>query len=565
MARKRDDDELEPDEVAEEADEIAEEAAEAEDAEAADADDAEAVEADADSDVAEAEDDAEAEESKAADEFEEAEADADDVGEEEPYEEEKPKPKPKITGLTLTLCILNVAAALGFLYLLMLDYSKRNSYTYAAAQHEFPMAGVGTNEDRHGITAGVETLPKPKLSHDALNSAFRARGGSGTTGSFTPVEDGIRYQLYGMPPELLKQELKDVGDPVATVEEEMKRLQGKLPGDIQAVVAKQSDLLKKATDAEKQKKLAMLLYPLCRTRMQVEKLDAKIKRAQGAALDSMVADAVERRILADILLPVEMFRSSDTEDATLEKVSDAGDVPIDVLRKLMDRRLEAAAKETHDGAVHFGKEWDNQKRWTIEKRQNAAFLLLSLAYARNHLTPLAKEDSPFLYPNGIVRAVRISGLYDFTTAAKAYNDALRKWEERVVAAIALDRDGFHIVGKNNEIKRSESFAEQHAALQFRIRQVQTQIRAAQARIQDIDQQIDRAKKLVDVRTKDLAEVESRIKQERAITKKRIAELRQLQDQLFENQKILATAAEINARLEAEIRALSGVKAGVKGD
>lgn len=541
----RDNDDLDAEEVAEEADDVAEEAAdEAEDAEEADEADADEPEADE------------------ADDYEEADEDAVDLDEDEPYEEEpeKPRLKPKVTALTLVLCGLNVLAALGFLYLLMLDFEKRQAHTFAAVQHEFRLAGVGTNEDRDGITAGIVALPKPKLSDEALKAAYRGRGGSGAAAAFTPVEDGFRYRLYGISPELLKEELKDLGEPVATIEEEMERLQRKLPGDLQDVVKKQAERMQKATDADKRQKIARLLYPLCRNPMQVEKLHANIERAQGvAALDRMLADAVERRILADILLPFEMFRSSAANDVTLEKAADAGDVPIEKLRELMNRRLIAAAKDTYDGAVHFGDEWNNQTRWTIDKRQNAAFLLVDLAYARNHLTPLGKDESPLLYPNGLARAQRISGLYDFTAAAKAYNTALRQWEERVLAAIALDRDGFYILTKNNEIKRSDSFADKHAALQFRIRQVQSLIRQAEARIQDIDQQIARAKQLVDVRTKDLAEVENRIKQERAVTKKNIAELRQLQDQLFENQKILATAEEINSRLLEQIRTKSGVK------
>ena len=540
---KRDDDDIDAEEVAEEADDVAEEAAE--EAE-------EAAEADAD------------------DEFEEADADAEDYDEEaaegeEPYEEEKPRLKPKVTALTMVLCFLNVIAAVGFLFLLMLVYSKRQAYMFAGIQAEAHLAGAGTNEDRQGDTGGVAALPTPKLSHERLTSEARARGASPAK-AFTPVEDGFRYRLYEAAPDLLKEEMKDLGEPVATIEEEMNRLQRKWQGDIQDVVKKQAERAQKATDADKRQKIARLLYPLCRNPMQVEKLDAKIKKAQGVALDSMLADAMERRIIADILLPFEMFRSSNTDEQALEKCADSGDVPIDKMRSLLNLRLDAAGRETHVGDVHFGKEWEGQKRWTIEKRQNAAFLLVAVAYARNHLSPLAKEESPFLYPNGLDRAQRISGLYNFTAGAKAFDDALRKWEERVIAAIALDRDGFlHKDLKTKEDKRSESFADKHLALQFRIRQVQSQIREAEARIKDIDQQIDRAKTLVNLRTKDLAEIENRIKQEREISKTKVKELRQLQEQLFENQKILATAAEINARLEARIRALSGVKGpGVKG-
>lgn len=514
--------------------------------------------ADADDEVAEAaEDDAEV-----------ADADAEDY-EDEPYEEEKPRLKPKVTMLTLVLCLLNVLAALGFVFMLMLNYDRRQAYTFLAAQQEFQLIGAGTLEDREGETAGEATLPAQKLSSQELKAAHAERRVGPASGEFSPVENGIRFQLNtgDLAPEVLKEWMSDVGEPVGTIEEEFNRLQKKLPGEIQAAADKVVENYKKADDATKQNKVLSLLYPLCLNPMQVQRLEKKVRgdankvpATLGAPLDQMLKEAVERRILADILIPVEMFRPSAPDRRVLENVADVNEVKLDDVRKLLSDRLSAAASDKYDGGVHFGEEWNGQKRWTIEKRQNGAFLLLCLALTPNYaqLEKGAKFEDRFLNPKGLERAQRISGIYDFTAACKAYNDVAKRLEKRIADAIALDREGFyHQVA--NEMKRSVGFADKHAELIFRIRQVQIQIATAEKRLEDLKGQRDRAAKLVEERTDHKVKVEKQIVQDRAATAKRVAELRELQQQLHRALVELADAAEANAQLADSIRRLSGVK------
>jgi hypothetical protein len=510
-------------------------------------------------DVEEAEEAADAEE---ADKADSEVGDAEPPDAEEAQEEVKPQPKPKITGLTLTLCILNVAAALGFVVLLILDYGKRQAHTYAAWQNEAVIIGFGVSEDRNGVTAGVETMLRQKLSPEALKAAYTSRGGSSVSEPFAPVEDGLRYQLYmgESSPDQLKELMKDLGNPVGNIEEEMARIKGGLFTQIESVASQLADSMAKADETAKKAKVAMLLYPLCFNPMQVEKLERKIKDTKPNAVPALLEDAIQRRILADILLPVEMFRpgNPDNKDtAILEKATDKDEVPLDKLRDLMKRRLDEAKDAKYDGSVHYGPDWNQVPRWTIEKRQNAAFLLVSLAYARNHL-PGKKDDDQLLDPKGLERAQRISGLFDFTQACVNYNTAVGKLEQRVIDAIALDRDGFYVQA-GADAKRSDGFADRHAAAIQQIRLVQLQIRQAQERVKDLQEQIDRAKKLVEDRTAQKTETEDRINQERKITAKRAEELRVLQQQLYRALAELADAADINARLEADIRRLSGVK------
>src|SRR5262249_20797899 len=155
---------------------------------------------------------------------------------------------------------------------------------------------------RDGVTAGVETLPRQKLTPEALKAALSSRGGASVSEPFSPVEDGLRCHLYGEP-EQLKELLKDLGNPVGNIEEEMARIKGGLLNQIESVAKELSQSMEKADDAAKKKKIEMLLYPLCFNPMQVEKLEAKIKNAKGN-MTELLEDAVQRRILADILLPV---------------------------------------------------------------------------------------------------------------------------------------------------------------------------------------------------------------------------------------------------------------------
>src|SRR5262245_46900213 len=215
---------------------------------------------------AEAAEEAEAEEAEADDaaKAEDAEKADSEAGDAEPPESaetrapEKPTPKPKITGLTLTLCILNVAAVIGFVVILVLDYGKHQADTYAAFQYEFHLADLGTKEDPAVVTAGVETLPRQTLTPQALKAAYPSRGGASVSEPFAPVEDGLRYHLYGEP-EQLKELLKDLGNPVGNIEEEMARIKGGLFNQIESVAKELSQSMEKADDAAKKKQIEMLL------------------------------------------------------------------------------------------------------------------------------------------------------------------------------------------------------------------------------------------------------------------------------------------------------------------
>jgi hypothetical protein len=533
---KRDDDDLDIDDIAEGADE-ADEAEEA-------ADDADEVEdADDDEDAEEADDEGGDDDDGASDDEDEAE-------EEEPA---KPVKKAKITGLTLTLIILNVLGSIGFLVLLLMNYERRQGFTHAGIEHEATVAGVGTEEDQKGVTAGTSTLPVPRsMSADELSNAVP--GGD----RVAAWEGGFDFLLYGdaVSPEVRKKIMSDAGEPVLTIEEEMRRLKTALPAKIEETAKSILDSAK--GDADKRTKISALLLPICFDVYQVDKLDKRVQAAQGAQLDALLMDVGQRRIIADILNPVEIYRPGDIESKKpfIEKVADLDLMKLEDVKDALTRRLDAAAKDKYDGETFLGKQWDNQPRWTIEKRQNAAFLLVSVAYARNPMPePKASFEEKLLIQNARKRAERIAGLYDYTAACANYIDALETLQDRVQTALLVDRDGFSIKIKGQD-RQSQGFVDRHADAIQDIQDIKLNIRRATERLGDLTKQRDDANKLYKERLAHVKNVEARIVKARSQTAQDAQKLRKLQDELFEAQKVLADAAAINQQLLEQIDMLT---------
>jgi hypothetical protein len=539
---KRDDDDLDVDDIADDSDDddVVDEADEADEVEDADEDVEDAEDAE---DVDDAEDDDGDDDDGASDDDEEAE--------EEPA---KPVRKAKITGLTLTLIILNVLGAIGFLFLLMLDYERRQRFTHAGIQLEADVVGAGTIEDRKGATAGTSTLPVPRyMSGAELSSAVP--GGPTVSG----WEGGFDFLLYGdaVSDEVRKKLMSEAGEPVLTIEEEMQRLKTSLPAKIEEAARSIFDSAK--GDADKRAKARFLLLPICFDTFQVDKLDKRIDAAQGAELDALLLDAGQRRIIADILNPVEIYRPGDIESKKpfIEKVGDLDVMTLEDVKNALTRRLDAAAKDKHDGETFFGQKWEGQPRWTVEKRQNAAFLLVSIAYARNPMSvnPKTPFEEQLLIPGAVKRAERVAGLYNFTTACSNYIAALEKLQDRVQTALLADREGFTVKVDNLD-RQTDGFVDRYADAIQNIRDVQLNTRRAEERRKDLTQQKDKANKLYVERLAHVKDVEASIQKARAITAKDAEGLRKLQDELFEAQKVLADAAAINEQLLREIQMLN---------
>lgn len=483
------------------------------------------------------------------------------------------RPRPKNTLLTLILCVLNVLAAVGFMFLLTLDYQKRSEWSYAVFLHDLAMQGLPLKEEEEVPSASRATVRYPKLTSEQIKAVFSTRPGTkggdtfgvvdpdlvaqaGKAGAFIPpayIENRI------LPSHLSPDALKDhfgatylgADKEVTTLEGEIARLKDKVPTDIAAVAKETVSGTPKEDD--KRALIAKLLLPLTYDIHQVEKLDKKVKAAKGDDLDTLLEDAVQRRMLMDILGPADIFRPGDVKSFLIEKVADVDSFPLDDLKSLLKKRFDVAVAEKFIADVHQGPDWEKELRWSIEKRATTAFLLASLAFVRKPDDSLLYADNgPAGTPN-LDRVQRVIGILEFTTGVYNLGLAYEKMEEKVVEAIKFDRQGYEVMLKN-EIKRSQSFLEKHRDEILRIKEMMTAVREAEERLKDLQDQRERAKKLVEERQEQLEATAKKLVAARAETARQLKDLRKLQQQLFQAQVELSDAAERNFQIEQQIRA-----------
>jgi len=514
------------------------------------------------------------------DDFDETldEASPEDVSADEPAEESKPKARNST--LTLALCVLNVLAALVFFYLLILDFQKRQEWSYVVFMNELIMQGLPLKEEDEAPSGSRATLPRQKLDSKQINDVFNPRGGKG--GEFWPVDEPLptRIQAQHLTPEILKDYFGPLGMPVATLEEEVKRLKAKVPADIARVAQDASEAYRTKDDAAKRKLAENLLLPLAYDIFQVEALERKIKSAKGPELDSLYEEAVQRRLLIDILAPCEIYRPGDVGTFLIEKVADLNNFKLDQLQQLLQKRFDIAIADKFDGTVHLGTDWNGEKRLSWEKRQTIGFLLVAIANVQKpdfantgkvvHLYPDA--GTPAGTPN-MLRAQTVLGLYEFADAAQHLPLAWRTLEEQLIRSIHVDREGFDIVYKDKtgnfkdldgKLTRNRAFIDKHALEIRRIIDLTAEIKTAQDRLKDLQDQSKSAQRVVEERSEHLNAMTKTLVAARAETARQVAELRKLQAELFQAQKELRDADERNVRLLEEIRAEERKASGLRG-
>lgn len=489
---------------------------------------------------------------------------------------EEPKPKGRNTKLTIALCVLNVLAAVGFTYLLILDYQKRQEWSFAVYMNELAVAGLPLKQEDDGISASRVTMPRQALGSKQISDVFNSRGGRGS-GEFWAVDEPFPTTIKAkdLTPAILKDYFGSLGAPVATLEAEIARLKNKVPADIAQVAAEGAEAFKGKDDAAKRQYVSKLLLPLAYNTYQVEKLNKTLEAAKGAALDTLLGDVVQRRMLLDILAPCEIFRpgaykTDKSFNYLIEKSGDLDSLKLDDLKSILDKRFAEAVAERYDGTVHLSADWDAQKRDSIEKRDNIGFLLVTIA---NLQKPDFAKPGDFvpLYPDGpgpagtpnLLRAQTVLGLYEFATAAQNLPITWRIMEQQLLKAIQIDRQGFEVVFKNtsgklNELKgkltRNEAFVDYHAAMIRRIQGVMLDIRKAAVRLKELQDQNKSVQKIYQDRTKHLKAMTQKLIAARAETAKQVAELHDLQAQLYQAQVELRDANQRNDRL---LKAIEG--------
>ena len=275
-----------------------------------------------------------------------------------------------------------------------------------------------------------------------------------------------------------------LGTPVATLEDEIKRLKDKVPADITKAWPRRLPNRFQGRMPAKRKlcgKSAMLSLAYATsirwsrsikksTPPRVQKLRCLDRRRRPAAA-----------CLLDILAPCEIFCPGAFGRAAFPcsiKSRDLDNPKLDQLQNLLRKRFEVAIADKFDGDVHLSKDWDLQKRLSTEKRATIGFLLLAVA---NVQQPDLKQPDRFipLYPEGsgqgapnLLRAQTVLGLYEFAASAKNLPVAWNILEDRIIQAIYVDREGFEDPSSRTSCKfkefankptRNQAFVDKHAA------------------------------------------------------------------------------------------------------
>ena len=489
-------------------------------------------------------------------------AEPDEPADDDDFDEPPPAPRAKITKTAMMLIFLNWVAAPIFLYFAYQDHILRTQYAHRTIFNYTQAHGLPLNEEEEFPSVSNYTRPVQKFTPEQLKKAFNERPGvTRVTEPFLAVEEEVPLRLRpsDMNDAVLKDVFWDLPDPVRTLEEEINRLKGRLPGDIENVAKEVRDRLK--GDDDKRKVVEKTLLPLAWDVWQAKRLDEKLAASKGADLDKLVMESVQRRLYYDILAPLNVFRPGDLTDPKrrfeIQRIADVDKVSLEEIKGLLDKRLAAAVAEQYDLNVHLGKEiWDKsqpapdaQKRDSIEKRRHIAFILFTLGQVHRPTTPDKK-----LYDKGIERAQVVSGLYEFTNASIEYVRAIQVLEDRVAASIRADREGWPVLRDKKDV-RTPGFIDEYELEVDRLVKLVEQIEVAEKRLAEVKKQRDEFAKLYDERAKQYKDAMDRLLKARTTTEKYAQELRDLQNTLHGALLDLSDAGERNFQIEAEIRTI----------
>jgi hypothetical protein len=322
----------------------------------------------------------------------------------EPREDETPPGRTSLANILLI--VANVLALVGFAALLWADMLKRLEWAEAIFHRQIAINGIPLDDkDQEGREVALQI--KHELDPPLLKEQYDKRGIS-VKDRFLPVsenfKDHVRYAEFDDRVAKRYFESSGTAEPVVrTLKEEVNRVRTRLPGDIEAVAKDLVDRrAKELKPDDKRARAREILFPLAMEGYQIPDLDKMIRATPDAKIDELLEKAAKRRMLFDILMPLEVFRPSELDDASkkpgeraaklrlvnrLAKVNAKGDdfeVPYDEMLKLFDKRC---------GDVLADRDWNDPSvaRDYAEKRRSIAFLLLTVA---DVVAPAAERAAP---------------------------------------------------------------------------------------------------------------------------------------------------------------------------
>ncbi len=504
---------------------------------------------------------------------EEAIDEIEDVESEEPEEPEAPRPKAKNTVLTILLALFNLLAAGTFGYLLFMDYQVRREWENRCVWNVLQGSGLPLAAEEDPSLAS-ESRPVMKLSGEQIKQVFDSRKETKKTSEpFLAVNEPlpIRITPTMMKSDWLRKEHFEGDTPVATLEEEVDRQKSATENRIRDVA--KEFVTKYKDDNAKKAVIREILLPMAWSVENIRNLDdvltGKIKI--NLTTDALLEETIQRRILADILVPLNLFRPAALENFSVEKVAavtvDAQTrsakfaANVDDLYAQLGKRFEQSKAATFNADVHYGKLWldaiggegtDANKLHSVEKRQQISFLLFTVSQAR---IPKTAGPDNYVVPNAMRRAEKVVGLNEFSMAALNYADMLRDLRNVVETAIQEDRDGAIAKNKAGEVLTTGGYVWRYLNLVENAKKIDFDVDFARKRYAELAAQSAQ----LDVEVKDRAahytSLQNDLVARKEATKKVLEQLQKRQQEIFQAQIVLSGASEENARLESMIRDL----------
>ena len=309
--------------------------------------------------------------------------------------EEVEKPRGHTSWPTRLLVIFNLLAVLGFGALLYVDLDKRQAWAKAVFLRDLATAAlpVDDKDTKLGTNPEAGTQGRHDLDPPLIKQAYQSRGGK-LSDKFMYVRENFKVHIRpaDLDQEILTKHFSDAGagTPVSTLQQEIKRLKDKIPGEIDVVAQNVASKVKGKSAAEKQDLLRKILFPLCKEGWQANEVEQKILEPRDDKQDQdFLAAAVKRRLWFDILQPMEVFRPTEKIDAAqidkaindknavadpkskkalVSRAAKLDEVSVDDLKQLFMKRCDDTLA---------GKDWIDERfiRDTAEKRRCVAFLL----------------------------------------------------------------------------------------------------------------------------------------------------------------------------------------------
>jgi hypothetical protein len=474
-----------------------------------------------------------------------------DEPEDEEAEEAERPPRARTPVFTIVLLVLNLLAAPPFLILLVMNYSARAGWSYATLMNRVGAYGLPLADEEDAASATFNGRQRLRVDSEELKKAYgkRPHPGASVNEPFVPVETVEEPVEFRIRPSQIDDRVqtdlfKGLGPKVATLDAEVQRVKSELPRGIEEAVTKY-------VSEQKDKKAAVerLLLPMAWSARQVDQLQRRIDAAaEQGKLDDLLKDAVERRMLADFLAPINIYHpeegvtfddlpkddknKGEYKKFTVEKIADLDDYSIQDLRELVQKRFDDALRAKDD----------------IEKRHQIAFLLVAASQLR------APEAKAPLFENQFRRAQVVCGLFEFTQAAANYPRTLDVLRNRVLHAIEVDRTGY-LVKKEGDKEPTGTlvgFVNNLNADIENLRKVKADIDFTVGRIKQLEAQRDRYEKEYNQRLALVTDITKKLVAERAKTAEEHAKLKRLQEELFEAQTYLSDAADRNIELLRQI-------------